>query len=742
MSIGVVGKPIDRVDGRLKVTGAAQYAADAPLRDVAHAVLVESVIARGKIASIDVAPAQRAPGVLTIVTHLNAPKLQMPKPDFMTGGVPGEFVLPLADDVIRYAGQKLAVVVADTLENARRAAELLRVSCAAEPAVTSAADAGAKAESPADWFGEDPQYERGDVDAALAALPEGAQKIEAVYHTPSETHNPMEPGATVASWSGDQLTLYDSTQWIVGVQAIVSECFGLPRQNVRVVCPFVGGAFGCKAFIWPHVLLTAMAAKVANRPVKLVLTRPQMFTTLGHRPSTTQRLTLAAERSGKLLAIRHQSEVYTSRVNEYIEVCGLASSRFVYACENVATPHRLYRLDVPPPTFMRAPGETPGMFALESAIDELAYALKLDPLELRRINHTHVNPAGGRPWSSNHLKACYDMGAARFGWEKRAAAVRATRDGEMLLGWGCATATFPGLRFVATVRVRAFPDGRIEAGSATHDLGTGAYTVFTQVTADALGVPFERVTFKLGDSTLPPAPVAGGSNSTATVSSSIVEACNALYAKLVQAAIADANSPLHGMKPADVGTGGGRVFAKSDPTRGQTIEQILTAAGAPLEASGTALPGAEMGQFAFQSFGAHFCEVSVDELLGRVRVTRFVSAMDIGRVLNPKTAASQIQGGVVMGIGMALSEHSVMDHRTGRFVTDNLADYAVPVNADVRSLEVLFTDKPDPHINTLGCRGAGEIGITGVAAAIANAVYHATGKRLRDLPITPEKLLA
>ncbi len=741
MSTKAVGSPLDRVDGRLKVTGAAKYAADVSAKDLAHAVLVPAVLAKGKITAIDDAAALKAPGVLAVLTHKNVPKLRPAKDDFFNGGKAGEDRLPLADDRIHYAGQHLAVVVAETAEQARHAAALVRVAYEEEKPVLTADDPRARRTLPKESFGEELQYHRGDVDKALADP--GAVTVEQTYTTPVETHNPMELSATVAAWDGDRLTVHDATQWVKGTQAILADVFGLPRDKVRALCPFLGGGFGCKGFIWPHTILAAVAAKVVGRPVKLMLTRAQMFVGVGHRPSTHQKVTLAAAKDGTLTAVRHETTTETSPVGEYIEACGTATSRIMYACPNARLVHTLAHVNVATPTPMRAPGENPGTFALESALDELAYALKMDPVALRVLNHTAVNPATGLPWSSNFLKECYALGAEKFGWKKRTPEPRSMKDGSLLVGWGMATATYPGYRFPASAKARVTADGKAVVSSATHELGTGAYTIFTQAAADALGLPVGRVTFELGDSSLPPAPVAGGSNSTASVSQAIVEAAQAVQSKLAQMAVADAKSPLHGLRADQVSFGDGKAFAAAEPSRGEPIADLIGRGGkgAVVGESATRLSEEKQKRFAFQSFGAQFCEVKVDEALARVRVTRWVGAFDNGRVLNPKTCRSQVLGGVIMGMGMALMEHTAYDERTGRPVTDNLADYAVPVNADVGAIEAYFIDKPDPHINALGCRGIGEMAVTGVAAAIANAVYHATGKRVRDLPITPDKLL-
>ncbi len=748
MATELVGRPVDRVDGRFKITGAARYAADTPVARAAHAVIVQSTIARGRVRRIETGAAERAPGVLVVLTPANMPRLRPVKADFAAGGVPGggtvlgEDRLPLSDDRVHYAGQHLAVVVAETLEEARHAASLVEVAYDAERPVLDLDDPAAVAETPEKWFGEPLQLRRGDPDAAFdRAKAEGAV-VEATYTTPAEHHNPMEPSATVALWEGEQLTVYDSTQWVVGTRNALARAFGLSPEQVRVICPYVGGGFGCKGWIWPHTLLAAAAARVVGRPVKLVLTRLQMFTSVGHRPPTVQTVALGAGKDGRLLAGRHATVHVTSPVGTHIEACGLLTTRSLYAIPNLETAHRLVRINVATPTAMRAPGECPGMFALECAMDELAHALGMDPVELRLANHADVHPDTGLPWSSKHLRECYRLGAERFGWAARTPQPRSMRRDGLLVGFGMAGAFYPAYRFPASARVRIEADGRAVVGTAAHDLGTGAYTVLAQVAADALGLPVERVAVELGDSSLPGAPVAGGSNTTASVAPVVAEAAGYAAAELIHLAVADSRSPLHGLRGDRVVARAGRLVSLDDPSRSDTYADALARVGrAYIEGRATSFGHGAGGRFTFHSFGAHFCEVTVDPELGRVRVSRVVTVLDTGRVLNPKTARSQVIGGVVMGIGMALMEHAAYDKRTGRCATDNLADYPICVNADIGSLEVHFLDIPDPHINPIGARGIGEIPITGVAAAVANAVFHATGRRIRDLPITPERLL-
>jgi xanthine dehydrogenase YagR molybdenum-binding subunit len=740
-----VGEPRERVDGRAKVTGRATYAAEAPVRNAAHAVLVQSAIACGEITAINATAAEASPGVLAVLTPKNMPRLDDEKIKLQA-----ENRMPLGDLKIHYAGQHVAVVVADTLERARYAATLLKISYAERRPVLDLNDPAAKTEQPGQANGQELQFEKGDVDAALAG--EGVVVVRQTYSTPVETHNPMEMSATLAYWEGEKLTVWDATQAVVNRQKSLAAVFNLKPENVRVVCPFVGGAFGCKGGQWPHTVLAAAASKVVGRPVKLMLTRAQMFTSCGHRPATEQALTLGADRSGRLVAIRHDSKIEDSEVGKHIEPCGAASSAIMYATPNLAYTHRLSRVNIASATFMRAPGENPGTYALESAMDELAIALKMDPVELRLANYAENAPHNGLPFSTLNLRACYQLGAEKFGWSRRNPTVGAMRavDGARV-GWGMATATYPAYRFPnqARIRIMADRDGGVRAvgAAATQDLGTGAYTVFTQMTAMLVDLPFERARFELGDTNLPPGGVSGGSATTAGVGQALSEAAEKLRGALLAIAQESAGSPLAELTPADVGFKTGRLIALGEPSRGVDLAALVKGR-AFVEGLSAASPGgadgfpAKQKAHTFQSFGAHFVEVTVGGRVPAVRVTRVVSVMDIGRVINPKTARSQVEGGVIMGIGQTLFEETHYDPNSGRPVNDNLADYVVCVNPDVGSIETHFVGEPDFLCNAIGCRGVGEIGITGINAAIANAVYHAAGIRVRDLPITQEKLLA
>ncbi|HEY1250770.1 MAG TPA: xanthine dehydrogenase family protein molybdopterin-binding subunit [Thermoanaerobaculia bacterium] len=708
----ILGAPIDRVDGRLKVTGGAKYAAEFAPEGLVHAVAVQSTVAKGRVEAIDAAEARAMPGVIAVLTHENAPALQKLKVGDPKSGHAGEDLPPLSGDEIHFAGQYVALVVAEELPQARRAAYAVKVRYREEKPVLTIEDAEPTATYPKENNGRPVQHRRGDAAAALADP--AAVRVEATYTLPVETHNPMELHATTAHWSGGALTVWDATQAVIGVRNALSTAFGLDKDKVHVICPFVGGGFGSKGAQWPHVFASAMAAKAVERPVRLVVSRAQMFQSVGHRPPIVQKMALAASRDGRLTAIRHETTTPTSPVSTFIEPCGRTTSALLYACENADIPQKLVRVNVAAPTFMRAPGEASGTFAIESAMDELAVALDMDPIALRVKNHADVNGTNQKPFSSKHLKECYARGAEKFGWDRRDRRPGSMTDGGTLVGWGMATALYPANRWEASALIRVSPDGTALVRAATQDLGTGAYTVLTQAAADALGIPVEKVRFELGDSSFPEAPVSGGSNTTASVSEAIVQTAAALRRQL-----------------------GG-----SDADTSMSIAELVRRGGRTVEATATAKPPEEKDKkFDSHSFGAQFCEVRIDPLLPRVQVSRWVSVMNAGRVMNLKTGRSQIMGGIVMGIGMALLEHTVYDPRTGRPVTASLADYLVPVNADVGTIDVEFVGEPDPAINTLGCRGIGEIGITGAAAAVANAVYHATGKRVRDLPITPDKLL-
>jgi xanthine dehydrogenase YagR molybdenum-binding subunit len=732
---GFVGLPVDRVDGHAKVTGAARYSADAPVDAPLFAVIVQSTIARGRMTDIDESATRAVPGVVEVVTYRNAPRVP---------AIPFEFTLPVQEELaplqsgeVHYDGQHVAAVVGTTFEAAREGAALLRIAYDVQDAEVTIERAH-QVDTPEQWFGSDIQPRRGDPEAAYAA---SEVQIDASYVTPAENHNPLEPSVTVAEWRDGDLIVHDSTQWVRGTRAALAKHFALDEERVHVIAPFLGGGFGCKGFFWPHTVIAAMAAKLTDRPVKLVLTREQMFTSCGRRSETRQHLRVGAGQDGRLKAVLHDVLSESSRVGTFVESAG-GVSEMLFDIPNIAITHRVARLDVPTPTAMRAPGEAPGSFALGSALDELAYACGLDPLEVLRRNHTSTDPSSGLPFSSKHLLACYEFGAEEFGWNTRTHAPRSMRAGDELIGWGVATATYPAMRAPAEARVTIEADGTIDVASATHDLGTGMYTILAQIAADALGVNPRDVRVRIGDSTFPTAPVAGGSMSSASVGPAVQDAAQRAYREALALATSSGSSPLHGLPADAIEARAGMLRAKDDPSRaiayGDLVRQSETGA---IEVVGSAAPGDEGERFSFHSFGAQFVEVRYDEELARLRVSRALGVFDCGRILNPKTANSQMVGGITWGIGMALFEETVRDTRAGAVVTNNLADYHVPVNADIPNIDVRFVEEPDLRFNPLGVRGVGEIGITGVAAAVANAVYHATGVRVRDLPIVPEKLL-
>ncbi|MBW4494922.1 MAG: xanthine dehydrogenase family protein molybdopterin-binding subunit [Oscillatoria princeps RMCB-10] len=729
----IVGKPLDRVDGRLKVTGQAPYTADFPIENLAYGALIESTIAKGRIVKIDTSAAEAAPGVLGIVTHLNAPPLA--KVSYFPAG---QSLPVLQDGTVHYSGQHLGVVVADTFEQAVCAAELVRIEYEEEKPVVGMEEALEQAFEPESLWGMMPaRYSRGDVAQGLA---QAEVRVEQAYTTPVEHHNPIEPLATVAVWEGELLTLYDSTQGVSQTQQGVAQYLNLPPENVRAISRFIGGGFGCKAFVWPSTVLAAVAARHVGRPVKLVLTRAQMYTSCGYRPETRQHLTLGATKEGKLTGITHTGTSLTSPFDDYIEPVG-SGTDIIYACPNLEIKYILGRINAGTPTMMRAPGHTPGAFALESAMDELACALEIDPIELRLRNHADTDPRTGQEWSSKSLKECYRIGAEHFGWHRRNPAPGSMRDGDYLTGWGMASATYPVYSVPASAKVQIFASGEALAQSGTQDLGTGTYTVMTQVAAEALGIPCERVGFELGDTNLPKAPVTGGSMTASSVGPAVRQAALAARSKVIQIAVGDPKSPLYQCSEEEITVESGRLFLRQDPSKGETYADILTRHGLESVEADSQTSRAEKKQYAMHSFGAHFAEVKVDSMLGEVRVTRMLGVYGAGRILNPKTARSQMIGGMIGGIGMALMEKTVIDPNKGRIVSANLSDYLIPAHADVPDIEVVFVDEYDPHVNALGTKGIGELSIIGVAAAIANAVYHATGLRLRDLPITPDKLL-
>ncbi|WP_197379217.1 xanthine dehydrogenase family protein molybdopterin-binding subunit [Mycolicibacterium mengxianglii] len=706
-----IGASVDRVEGRDKVTGAASYTADASGDGMTYGVLVQSEVPHGVVTADSIrdsaARAAAVAGVLHVLTPLNCPVLQQPPQD-MTDDLPIERRPPLSDLTVQHVGQHMALVVADTWETATYAASLFELRYERRDAQRSAHEV-LDQPVPADELGgrirhgsyrpdhfvkledEKLQDERG----RPVEVSETDHRVVAQFTTPVNAHYPIELSATIATWAGDRLTVHDTTRWITGERRCLAAYLGISEDRIRIVSPLVGGAFGSKNFLWMHVVLTAVAARAIGRPVKVVLTRNQMFSSTGHRPRTEQDLVLDADSDGHILGIEHHTLTETSTVAHFCEPAGL-STRFLYQAPRMAVSHRTARINAPTPCFMRGPGEAPGLFALEVAMDELAHQMGIDPLDLRMRNHVDRDQTSGRRWSGEHLLECYRSGAERFGWRGRPAAPRTLRRNGIQIGWGMATATYPGRRMAASCRVSTAPDGRVRFASATHEVGNGVRTVMTQIAADATGLPLSQVEFVSGDSDFPDAPYSGASQTTATVGSAVLEAAQEWRRRT------DAHVP-----------------------------------GDQLNFTVTSDPGAG-SDTPSQSFGAHFCEVYVDEEIGRATVTRWVSVMDCGRVLNPKLARNQVMGGITFGLGMALLEQVPYDPDTAQLI----GEYYLPTHADRPEFDITFIDTPDYALDPVGVRGIGEIGTCGVPAAIANAIFHATGKRLRDLPITLENLVA
>jgi xanthine dehydrogenase YagR molybdenum-binding subunit len=732
--MAMIGKPLDRIDGHLKVTGAAKYAAEFRVPNTVHAVLVQSTIASGSIMGFDLNEAEAMPGVLTIITPDNAEKLQ--HPEHVQQAVAGPL---LQNNDILFNGQHVAVVVADSLQQAQAAASAVRVRYVNAEAATSMDALLGQAYPPKHFRNGErpPDSNRGDPDGTFNS---GAVKLGMTYVTPVEHHNAMEPHATIAAWDGDKLTVWTATQGISGAQATLAGQFGIDKSDVRIICPFLGGGFGSKGNTWPPATLAAIAARMVKRPVKLVLARAQMYYSNGYRPRTVQKLKLASDIDGKLISVRHDgfSSMSQPSLGEFCEPVALATE-MLYACPNVAVTHRLVALNAPLPTYMRAPGEASGVFALESAMDEMAVALKMDPIQFRLQNYAETDPHVNKPFASKALRACYEQGARAFGWNKRSALPRSMRDGNTLIGWGFATSTYPTNRQPSAVRVRLDRAGNVVVQCGTQDIGTGTYTVMTQVASDALGMPMQRIRFELGDSSLPPAPVSGGSMTVASVAPSVRAACEALVDKIKDMALADGATGWRGQSRDTLQIRDGLVVGAD---RRVPIAALLEKSGHSfIEAEAQTKPGDEKQRFSMHAFGAQFAEVRVDADLGEIRVSRFVGAFDAGHILNAKTARSQLIGGITYGIGMALLEETLVDSETGRVVNSNVAEYLMPVNADIPDIQTIIVANDDTNSNPLGAKGIGELPMVGVAAAIANAVYHATGVRVRKVPIRIEDVL-
>lgn len=702
-----VGEGFDRIDGLLKVTGAARYAMDYPVQNAAHGLLFKSVVASGRILDIDTSAAEKSPGVLAVITHKNAPKLNE------RSGIRGGAMLQSPN--VDFFGQTIGIVVAESFEQARTAARLIKVSYEkAEGKVDFEKLAGtaipSKNQNSADVV-------RGDVESAFRSA---EHKIEAVYETPIEHHQPMEPHATIAVWEAeDKLTLYNPSQIVNGAQGSAAASLGLKPENVRIITPHIGGGFGSKGGQWSNLVLTAVAAKVVKRPVKLALTRQQMFNSVGLRQRNRQKMRLAATKDGKLTALAHETITHTAIRDEYIEGCGDVS-KIMYDTPNSLITYRHVPMNIILPTFTRGPGKTPGSFALESAIDELAYQLKMDPIEFRIKNEPAKDPSSGKPWSSRKLVECLRYGAETFGWNTRKIEPRQTRQGNYLIGYGVGCGTYPARQRDSSANIkltRTGSDVRAVVELAASDLGTGTHTIVAQTAADGLGLPLDKVTVKIGDSSLPPAAGSVGSVGAASFANAANDGCEKITNELIAKS-------------------GKQFFVR--PTAAQLMVSENLAA---FETRVDAKPPANAGDYSVHSFNANFAEVWVNEMTGMVRVPRFVAVSAAGNILNPKTARSQVIGGVIWGIGQALTEESIVEPRYGNFITRTFADYHIPANLDVGEIETIFVNEEDKIVNKMGVKGLGEVGVAGVGGAIANAVFNATGKRVRNLPITPDKLL-
>jgi xanthine dehydrogenase YagR molybdenum-binding subunit len=727
-----IGTPTSRIDGRAKVTGAAKYAGEFNTSGLAYGSVFASAIAKGRIARIDTSDALRVEGVLDVLTHLKRPSMASAASAYTDDVAPeGSPFRPLYDDRILFSGQPIALVLAEEWEIARFAASLVRVEYQEEEHAT---DLQARRDRA---FEVDRPQPRGNADKAFAAA---AIRHEAEYFVPMEHHNPMELFASTVLWDGGgKLTVYDKTQGVQNVQRYLCNVFEMKPDDLRVMSPFVGGAFGSGLRPQYQAVLAVLGARALQRSVRLVLTRQQLYG-LGYRPATIERLAIGADKGGTLAAITHEAIAVTSQYEEFARN-DTAWSGLLYKCANANYVHKLARLDLPTPCDMRAPGAASGVYALECAMDELAVALKIDPLQLRLRCYSDRDQNEDVPYTSKRLRECYRRGAEAFGWDKRSPEPRSMRDGTELVGWGMATGVWEALQMPTAARLVLSANGHAEVACATSDIGTGTHTIMAQVTADMLGVPLDNVTVKLGDSTLPQAPVEGGSWTAASVSHAIARTAEEMRKELLRLAKAMPQSPLAKAGPDDVVLADGKLASRKEARRAVSVADVMRHSGVDRIEREAMAEFKDDPSHARNTHSAIFAEVKVDEQLGVVRVTRVVNAVAAGRILNTKTAASQISGGVVWGIGMALHEETLVDHRFGRIMNANLAEYHVPVNADVQDIEVIFVDEPDDIVNPLGIKGVGEIGIVGVAAAVANAVYHATGTRVRDLPITLDKVV-
>jgi xanthine dehydrogenase YagR molybdenum-binding subunit len=739
-----IGRDTRRVDGPLKVTGKAQYASDFHFPGLLYGVPVEATIAKGKVTTLDTAAAEKMPNVRAIFHRGNIGKIFRSVPGPAFEGISDERRPPFEDDVVRYYGQYVALAVADTFEAARAAADAVRVTYAKEkPNVDTDLKPDDEPDTVPTTFAPAArqQSKRGDPEGAFASAP---VKLDQTYVTPTETHNPLELHATTAVWDESKLTLYESTQSIFNTRNVLAQMFGLPVENVRVVTKFLGSGFGGKLWPWTHCPLAAAAAKQLGKPVKVVVSRKMMFQTVGHRPRTQQRVRLGATPDGKLVSLQHDYVFHHAILDDYHEDCGESTS-FLYSVPNLRVAFGRARRNVGSPTSMRGPGAVPGVYATESALNELAWELKMDPVKLRVLNEPKMNEAQGIPFSSRHMLECFEMGAEKFGWSRRTREVGSMKREGLTLGWGMAGCTWFSARFPAEATVQLRDDGTVRVACGTQDIGTGTYTNLAQIASQKIGVPLDRVEAALGDTVLAPGPISGGSLTTSSVIPAVIAAADTAIGSLLDIATSTPGSPFEKRKRDDLGLESGKVFVKADgPGSGVPFADILRRGNLRL-VTGNGKSEATFGKpnpkVSTNSYGAHFVEVTWQPEIARLRVSRVVSVIDAGRILNPLAGRNQIEGAVVMGIGMALFEHTHYDPQTGAPINSNLADYIMTVNADAPPIEVHFLDYPDKEVNELGARGIGEIGLAGIAAAITDAVHHATGVRVRELPVEIEDLL-
>src|SRR5712671_5728796 len=743
LSTSPIGRDTPRVDGPRKVTGLAQYTSDFHFPGMLYAVPVEATIANGKLLGLDTAAAEKMPGVRAVFHRGNIGKIfrSTPAPGF--DRVCEERRPPFEDDVIRYYGQYIALAVADTFEAAKAAADAVRATYAREkPNVRARLEPGNDPDVVLTTYGPVPrlQSKRGD-EGAFESAP---VKFDETYVTPAETHNPLELHATIAIWDEEMLTLYDSTQGVVNARSVMAQMFGLPKENVRVISKFLGSGFGGKLYPWTHIPLAVAAARQLSKPVKLVVSRKMMFQSVGHRAHTQQRVRLGATRDGKLVSLMHDYVYHMSMLDDYHENCGEATP-FHYSVPNLRVSFGRARRNIGAASDMRGPGAVPGLYATESAINEIAERLKMDPVQFRIFNEPKLDESNGLQFSSRHYVECLNLGAEKFGWSKRNPVVGSMKRDDLTLGWGVAGAAWIAGRFAAEANMQLRDDGIVRIACATQDIGTGMYTILAQLASEKTGVPVNKIEVDLGDSALPDGPISGGSLATSSVIPAVFKAADQAIASLMIIAVTTPGSPFVGHKPEDLSLEGGRIFVKAEGTaKGVAFGDVLRKGNVRLvTGSGSSEQTAFVPnpKFSMHSFGCHFVEVTWQPEIARLRVSRVVTVMDAGRILNPLTGRNQIQGAVVMGIGMALFEHTTYDPQSGAPINSNLADYIVAVNADAPPIDVHFLDFPDKEINELGARGIGEIGLAGIAAAITDAVHHATGVRVRELPVKIEDLL-